>query len=97
VPATDAGAPPTGLSGLLYNKWYVDELYDRIVVRPLLGLSRFCWRVLDHGIVDGLVNGVGNAARALGWVGSLFQTGSVNTYALILTIGVLAILGYVVL
>jgi hypothetical protein len=43
------------------------------------------------------VNGLGNLARALGWVGSLFQTGAVNTYALILTLGVLAILGYIVL
>jgi NADH-quinone oxidoreductase subunit L len=95
VPADQAGAPATGLQGLLYHKWYVDELYDRIVVRPVLNGSRFLWRVVDQRIVDGFVNGVGNVTRAVGWFGSLFQTGAVNTYALILTLGVLAILGYV--
>jgi NADH-quinone oxidoreductase subunit L len=97
LPADQAGAPATGLQGLLYHKWYVDELYDRIVVRPVVNGSRFLWRVVDQRIVDGLVNAVGNVTRAVGWFGSLFQTGAVNTYALILTLGVLAILGYVAL
>ena len=88
-------AVPTGLAGVLYNKWYVDELYDRVVVRPLKSVSRFSWRVIDAGIIDGFVNLVGNGARALGWVGSLFQTGQVNTYAFFLTVGVLIILGVV--
>jgi NADH-quinone oxidoreductase subunit L len=90
-----AGVPMPALTRVLYNKWYVDELYDRTLVQPLLRLSRFAWRVIDQGIVDGVVNGVGNLTRALGWFGSLFQTGAVNTYALILTIGVLVILGYI--
>jgi len=96
LPATES-VVPAGLKRVLYNKWYVDELYDRIIVRPLVGMSRFAWRIIDQGIVDGAVNGVGNLARALGWFGSLFQTGAVNTYALILTLGVLAILGYIAL
>jgi NADH-quinone oxidoreductase subunit L len=90
-----AGVPMPALTRLLYNKWYVDELYDRIVVQPILRISRFAWRVIDQGVVDGVVNGVGNLTRALGWFGSLFQSGVVNTYALILTIGVLVILGYI--
>ena len=96
VPATEDAAP-SGFKRILYNKWYVDELYDRIVVQPLLAASRFAWKVIDAGIVDGIVNGVGNLAKALGWFGSLFQTGVVNTYAFILAIGVIAILGYVIL
>jgi NADH-quinone oxidoreductase subunit L len=95
LPATEAAAPLVGLRRVLYNKWYVDELYDRVVVRPIVRLSRFSWRVIDQGIVDGLVNGVGNLARALGWFGSLFQTGGLNTYAFALVVGVLVILGYV--
>jgi NADH-quinone oxidoreductase subunit L len=90
-----AGVPMPALTRVLHNKWYVDELYDRIVVQPILRVSRFAWRVIDQGIVDGIVNGVGNLTRALGWFGSLFQTGAVNTYALILTIGVIVILGYI--
>ena len=93
LPATQAGEPASGLRRLLYRKWYVDEIYDRLIVQPILHSSRFCWRVIDQGVVDGAVNGLGNLARAIGWFGSLFQTGTVNTYALVLTLGVLVILG----
>ena len=92
VPAAD-DVEPTGFAKVLYNKWYVDELYDRVIVQPVLALSRFCWKVIDVGIIDGVVNGVGWTARGLGFVASMFQTGTVNTYAFILTVGVLVILG----
>jgi NADH-quinone oxidoreductase subunit L len=93
-PAADS-PEPTGFGKVLYNKWYVDELYDTIIVRPLVAASRFCWRIIDAGIIDGFVNAVGYLARGFGWFGSLFQTGTVNTYAFILSLGVLVILGAV--
>ena len=83
----------TGFAKVLYNKWYVDEFYDRVIVEPILRTSRFFWKVIDAGIIDGVVNGVGWTARGVGFVISMFQTGSVNTYAFILTVGVLVILG----
>ncbi|MHB1194265.1 MAG: NADH-quinone oxidoreductase subunit L [Longimicrobiales bacterium] len=89
-------AAPTGFAKVLYNKWYVDEIYDALIVQPLLRVSRFCWKILDAGIIDGTVNAVGYLARGFGWFGSLFQTGTVNTYAFILTLGVLVILGAVI-
>jgi len=92
VPAAE-DVEPIGFAKVLYNKWYVDELYDRIIVQPILALSRFCWNVIDVGIIDGIVNGVGFAARGVGFVVSMFQTGTLNTYAFILTVGVLIILG----
>jgi NADH-quinone oxidoreductase subunit L len=92
VPAAD-DVEPTGFSKVLYNEWYVDELYDRIIIQPTLAVSRFCWKVIDAGIIDGIVNGVGWTARGVGFVVSMFQTGTVNTYAFILTVGVLVILG----
>ena len=95
VPAARAAAP-TGLKSLLFNKWYVDEFYDRFVVQPVLAASRFSWRVIDAVLIDGAVNGLGLVTRAGGAFVSLFQTGQVNTYALVLTLGVLAILGFVV-
>ncbi len=95
VPATEAGEPESGLRKVLYHKWYVDEVYDRIVVRPLVRASRFCWKVIDAAVIDGIVNALGYLARGVGWFGSLFQTGTVNTYAFILTLGVLVILGVV--
>jgi len=94
VPAVDA-AEPAGFGRVLYKKYYVDEAYDAIIVRPLHTMSRFLWRFVDSVLIDGSVNMVGNLARAFGWVGSLFQTGQINTYAFVLTIGVLAILGWV--
>ena len=88
-------AEPTGFARFLYNKWYVDEFYHRWVVDPILTTSRVLWRVVDTTIIDGTVHLVGNGTRALGWVVSLFQTGQVNTYAFILTVGVLVILSMV--
>jgi len=96
VPAAEA-PPPTGFFRVLYNKWYIDEIYDRIIVRPVVTLSRICWRFIDQGIIDGLVNLAGYFSRGVGWVGSRFQTGQVNTYAFAVVIGVLFVLGFVVL
>ncbi len=93
VPVAEDETVPTGFSGLLYNKYYVDEVYDRFIVQPILRASRFCWKVIDDGIIDGIVNGVGWFAKGIGWGVSMFQTGSLNTYAFILTVGVLVILG----
>ena len=95
VKPADQSPEAKGFGKVLLNKWYVDELYDAIVVRPLVAASRFCWKVIDAGIIDGFVNAVGYLARGFGWFGSLFQTGTVNTYAFILSLGVLAILGAV--
>ncbi len=94
--AVEEGEPEAGIRKVLYNKWYVDELYDRIVVQPVLRGSRWASRVVDQLVIDGTVNAVGNVARGVGWFGSLFQTGQVNTYAFILTLGVLAVLGAVI-
>jgi NADH-quinone oxidoreductase subunit L len=82
-----------GFAKVLYNKWYVDEFYDRFIVQPIIRASRFCWKVIDATIIDGVVNAVGWGSRGFGWGISMFQTGSVNTYAFILTVGVLVILG----
>jgi NADH-quinone oxidoreductase subunit L len=96
LPATES-AEPTGLQLVLYKKWYVDELYDRVVLRPIVGGSRFLWKVVDAGIVDGIVNATGALSRGFGYLGSLVQTGAVNTYAFILTVGVVLILAAVAL
>ncbi|HEX6134194.1 MAG TPA: NADH-quinone oxidoreductase subunit L [Longimicrobiales bacterium] len=95
VPAEQA-APPTGLRRVLYNKWYVDEAYDAVIVRPVLALSRGFWRFIDNGLIDGAVNGAGYASRAFGWVGSRLQTGQLNTYAFAAVLGALLLLALVV-
>ena len=95
VPVAVEDAEPKGLSRILFNKWYVDEFYHRWVVDPILTTSRVLWRVVDAKIIDGTVNLAGNAARAVGWVGSLLHTGQTNTYAFFFTAGVLVILAMI--
>jgi NADH-quinone oxidoreductase subunit L len=96
--AARESAEPSGIWGPLYRKWYVDELYDLIIIRPFQAICRFSWRIFDQGLIDGvMINGVAYATRFGGWVISRFQTGYVGTYVLIIVVGVLIILGAVAL
>jgi NADH-quinone oxidoreductase subunit L len=95
-PAIEA-TEPTGFARVLYHKWYVDELYALIIVRPVLAVSRAFWRFVDQGLIDGVANGAGYASRAFGWVGSRLQTGQLNTYAFALLAGALFLLALMVL
>jgi NADH-quinone oxidoreductase subunit L len=80
---------------LLFNKYYVDELYDAVIVQPIKRLSRsFLWRGLDAGLIDGSVNAVGFVVRGWSAVLRRMQTGSVRAYAMSLFMGVVVILGY---
>src|SRR5438876_8411126 len=88
-------APPeSGLGRILWKKWYADELYDAVIVRPVMWVSReILWKVVDVRIVDGLlVNGTAVFTRALGWIGSQLQTGEVGAYVVLFVTGVLAVL-----
>ncbi len=93
VAAKDAPAEQ-GIQRTLLNKWYVDEAYDTVVVKPTLVVSRnVLWEGLDAGLIDGLfVNGSALLARAFGWMGSRLQSGRVGTYAWVLVLGALAVL-----
>jgi NADH-quinone oxidoreductase subunit L len=77
---------------VLYHKYYVDELYDRIVVRPVYGLSRF-FSGLDRWLIDGLVDLFGRTAQGVGLLAGRLQTGYLNTYAFVIIVGVLVVLG----
>jgi len=93
VPAAQA-QPETGFAKVLYRKWYVDEIYNAAIVRPIQWLSRtILWKVVDTGVIDGAgVNGSAVVSRALGWVGSQLQTGNVGFYVVIFVAGVIAVL-----
>ncbi|MGH7506305.1 MAG: hypothetical protein ACRELX_11670, partial [Longimicrobiales bacterium] len=88
---------PRGLARVLGRNWYVDELYDRTVVRPVLAISRGASRWIDHALIDGLVNGGARVSAGLGWVGARLQSGQLNSYAFALVVGALLILGFVAL
>jgi NADH-quinone oxidoreductase subunit L len=87
----------TGLAHVLYRKYYVDELYDALIVRPIVWLSRFVlWKGVDQGVVDGAaVNGTAKLSRGLGWLGSRLQTGQVGVYVVLFLVGALWILNLV--
>ena len=88
-------ASMAGVHRLLFNKYYVDELYDAVVVQPIKRLSQsFLWRGMDAGLIDGSVNAVGFVVRGWSAVLRRLQTGSVRAYAMSLFMGVVVILGY---
>ena len=89
--ATALRARLEGVHRLLENKYWVDEFYDTTVVRPIVGVSEWLWRVWDVRVVDGLVNGTGHFLEGTSAVLKLVQTGFVGTYALFITLGVIAL------
>jgi NADH-quinone oxidoreductase subunit L len=84
-----------GFERVVAEKYFVDEAYDRAIVTPTYAISRnVLWRIVDNGVIDGLfVNGSAAVARGFGWMGSRLQTGNTGTYAWVLVIGVVAMLG----
>ncbi len=70
------------LHSLIYNKYWVDEIYDFFLVRPLVDISRVgLWRIVDAGIIDGIVNGFGGRAQGIGRLLRLIQSGNIRSYA----------------
>ncbi len=85
-----------GVHKLLYNKYYVDEIYAATVVRPLVWLSsNVLWKVVDAGMIDGAVNGVAEGAAAVGDTVRHTQSGNTRSYAVWVVVGVIVVLGIV--
>jgi NADH-quinone oxidoreductase subunit L len=85
----------SGIYKLLLGKYFVDEIYDAVVVQPVKKVSTFLlWRGVDAGLIDGTVNGVGLVVRGWSAVLRRLQTGSVRAYAMSLFVGVVLIMGY---
>jgi NADH-quinone oxidoreductase subunit L len=91
VPAVDTASRPV-LAKLFLNKWYFDEIYDALIVKPLYRLSVFFHRVLDVKAIDGLVNGFGNLAMWTGGRLRYIQTGNIGFYLTVMVLAVVAIL-----
>jgi NADH-quinone oxidoreductase subunit L len=77
----------------LLNKWYFDELYDRILVRPYFWLARNSWRIADATIIDGVPNGLAALAAGSSREAVKIQTGSLAAYAFVMLIGVVVLVG----
>jgi NADH-quinone oxidoreductase subunit L len=86
-----------GLHKVIYNKYYVDEIYDVLFVRSLINGSQTLWKKFDVLIIDGFVNG---AAWVTGQVSTgmrKMQTGMIRSYAFALLAGAVFVVGYLLL
>ncbi len=81
----------TGFGKVLARKWYVDELYQAIVVQPLRQLSAFFNSIVEKKGIDGFVNGVGKAVQYSSRQIRLLQGGQVGVYVLLMVLGILAL------
>lgn len=82
---------------LLLNKYYVDEIYDYLVVKPLYVLSLVFWKIFDIRIIDGTVNGIARFFGNLSYKLRLAQSGLIRNYALYFAFGVAVLFGYLIL
>jgi NADH-quinone oxidoreductase subunit L len=81
-----------GLYRFVLNKWYFDELYDAIFVRPTLRIAKFAWHFGDEQVIDGVPSGLATLTSDASTQTVKLQTGSIALYAFIMLIGLLAFL-----
>jgi NADH-quinone oxidoreductase subunit L len=86
----------SGLHRTVFNKWYVDEIYDALFINSTKKLGTFLWKIVDVLIIDGIVNGFGALFKLLARVIRFPQTGLVHNYAMTMVIGVVVIVAYYV-
>ncbi|MBI3794538.1 MAG: NADH-quinone oxidoreductase subunit L [Nitrospinae bacterium] len=85
----------SGIHGLIYNKYYVDEIYDFLFTRPIVVFSReVLHKVVDVQIIDGFVNGTGSFFAGLSRFAKRFQSGFVRDYAFTMVLAFVLIAGY---
>ncbi len=86
------------IHALLWNKWYIDNIYETLVVGPTTWLSRaFLLRVVDQGMIDGTLNGSGRLTAALGATIRRMQTGVAQNYAAVVVAGIVVMLAFILL
>ncbi|HEY3934767.1 MAG TPA: NADH-quinone oxidoreductase subunit L [Gemmatimonadales bacterium] len=94
IETPDRTPPEHGFASVLYHKYYVDELYQKIFVDPVVWLSRrVLWQTIDAFLVDRIgVGGTARVAEALGWLGSRLQNGQVAFYVTMFVAGAVVLL-----
>ncbi|RXJ02912.1 NADH-quinone oxidoreductase subunit L [Anaerobacillus alkaliphilus] len=80
-----------GVHKVLLNKYYMDEFYLAVFVRPVVSLGKFLWAI-DRFIIDGIVNVTGYLAKGTGYVISRRHTGQLQTYGLVTVVGGIAVI-----
>jgi NADH-quinone oxidoreductase subunit L len=82
------GEPQTALGKFLYNKWLVDELYEKAIVQPLNRFAGFLKEVVEKNVIDGLVNGTGKLVQYGARQTRLMQSGQVGYYILFMVLSI---------
>ncbi len=85
------GEPQTALGKFLYNKWLVDELYEKAIVQPLSRFAGFLKEVVEKNIIDGVVNGTGKLVQYGARQTRLLQSGQVGYYILFMVLSMVAL------
>ncbi|RYY62336.1 MAG: NADH-quinone oxidoreductase subunit L [Chitinophagaceae bacterium] len=80
-----------GFGKVLENKWYVDEIYDKVIVQPISRFAGFLTNVVERLVIDGVVNGVGRLVNYSGRQLRLLQSGQVGSYVLLMVFGILVV------
>jgi NADH-quinone oxidoreductase subunit L len=102
IPALGIGAgwvlfrrrPLLEMPRVLENKYYVDEIYDKTLIRPIEAVSREgLWKIFDVGVIDGLLHAIGDAVTEAGRLARHLQAGFVRGYAAIILLGALILIG----
>jgi NADH-quinone oxidoreductase subunit L len=96
VPVRDEEERPA-LVNLSYHKFYVDELYDTIIRKPLDALSVFLYKVIERLGIDGIVNGFGKTSIEASKGLRLLQTGNVGFYIFMMVAGIISVLMYILI
>jgi NADH-quinone oxidoreductase subunit L len=87
--------PARGFGKVLENKYYVDEVYDKVIVEPIQKTSEsFLWKIFDMKIIDGAVNGIARYISNISFDWRKIQTGVIQDYATISVLGVILIILY---
>jgi NADH-quinone oxidoreductase subunit L len=82
---------PQGLGGFLAHNWYIDELYDAVIVNPLNAVAGFFKNIIEKSGIDGIVNGVGRFILYSSRQVRLVQSGQVGSYILFMVLAIIVL------
>ena len=91
VPAEDSEM--AGLQKVVYEKYYVDEIYQKVFVNPIKSLSQLLGTFFDTIVIDGAINGIGKGVIGASDILRKMQVGGTGTYLFFITIGIILVMG----
>lgn len=93
IPLSDEEPMPL-MQELVYNKFYIDELYEIFIVKPIFTISKLILRIIEKLAIDGTVNNIGKTAIKFGNILKLSQTGSISSYIIVMILAMVLFIVY---